>query len=396
MEVFLRDLLDEDQAIGGRMSQEFSYPKRPKFFSHKFCRIMWKCCLANEIGNDVCWLLAGIVMTEDAKGYRSAVTYFNEQLCTVAGYTSVDAMCRARARAIKSGWLKYKPGGKGAAGKYYVTIPKEHLDWDDLPTDESDDHERAPCSNSNIDESEKKKTTKKQSDENVYISTGAEQSANQARTIRELNAEQSASQVRTKCGTFFPIPIPNPVPIPIHSEPAGSDREFGICESAEIAEQLDAKQSEVAKDRPRPSKQKKSRNQWPMFDAIAEVTGCSGSHVAKVALEIETDVDPLSPDEIREFGKRFIELCPHAIIDGKPRLPNVGELGKYAKRVRIPVPSLPENVPKSGTKSTYQSFRQQDRNDANAMMAAIRANAVDAPGRDQIPADQKIQLEGKR
>lgn len=113
-----------------------TYPKRPAFFSHKYIRILWKACVATELGPDVAYLLSGIVMTEDARGYRSAVTFFNEQLCSMAGFANVKAMDRARKKAIDSGWLNYQPGGKGIPGKYFVNIPEEHQDWDDAPSDE--------------------------------------------------------------------------------------------------------------------------------------------------------------------------------------------------------------------------------------------------------------------
>lgn len=368
------------------MSTEFAYPKRPKFFSHKFCRIMWKCCLANEIGSDICWLLSGIAMTEDAKGYRSAVTYFNEQLSVVAGYGSVDAMCRARSKAVKAGWLAYKPGGKGFAGKYYVTIPKAHSDWDDLPTDENNEHDDAVSANSKTEQ----KPSPKHSDDLVYIRTSAEESAKEPRTIREASAEESAKQVRTKCGTFFPIPIPNPIPIPIHSEPVGSDGECDICEPIEIAEELNTKQAVVVKDQPKTPKPKKARKPWPMYDAIAAVTGCKGSHVAKVAHEIESEDNPLTPEEIYEFGRRFVELCPYVLIDGVARLPNVGELGKFANRVRAapPIP-IPE-------KQQPRTFRQTDSDEANNYIAESLAKARAHKQQQELAASSqtKLQLTG--
>lgn len=169
------------------MPGEFSYPKRPRFFALKFCRLLWKACAANELGPDVCWMLAGIAMTEDARGYRSPVTYFNEQLFAVCGYGSVDAMARARQKAVVSGWLQYLPGGNRTAGKYFVTIPDEHRDWDDMPTDEGD-----------INES-------------IYRKN-AESSATEPRLNRERSAEPTATEPRLKCGTFLPVPIPTPVP----------------------------------------------------------------------------------------------------------------------------------------------------------------------------------------
>ncbi len=122
-----------------------SYPKRPRFFSNKFIRLIGKVCLANEIGADACWLLTTIVSVEDAKGYRGAVTYWNAQLMAIAGVKSANAVARIRDKAIGSGWLHYEKGGKGFAGKYWVMIPPEYQGLDDGPTDENP-HEYFPFS----------------------------------------------------------------------------------------------------------------------------------------------------------------------------------------------------------------------------------------------------------
>lgn len=119
------------------MSTASEYPKRPKFFSHRFCRVLMKACAANEIGPEACWLLTVIAHTEDAKGYRGAVTFFNSQLQAFVGCGSDDSLNRTRAKAVRAGWLHYEPGGKGKAGRYWVEVPDQHRDWDDLPSDES-------------------------------------------------------------------------------------------------------------------------------------------------------------------------------------------------------------------------------------------------------------------
>ena len=112
------------------------YPQRPKFFANRFVRVMAKACLANEIGAQACWLLTVIALTEDAKGYRGPVTYFNEQLMPLVGCGSAETLSRVRAKAIEAGWLVYVPGGKGVAGQYWVATPERNRDWDDAPTDE--------------------------------------------------------------------------------------------------------------------------------------------------------------------------------------------------------------------------------------------------------------------
>lgn len=112
------------------------YPKRPRFFSYRFGRLMAKVCLANEIGPVACWMLTVIANTEDAKHYTDHVTYFNEQLFPLVGVGSVDALDRVRKKAIDAGWLDYIPGRKGIAGRYCVKIPDRYTDIPDGPCDE--------------------------------------------------------------------------------------------------------------------------------------------------------------------------------------------------------------------------------------------------------------------
>ena len=78
----------------------------------------------------------------------------------------------------------------------------------------------------------------------------------------------------------------------------------------------------------------KPRTRRPLFDAIAEVTGsspkASGSFVAKVEKALKEEEPPYTPDEVREFGRRFWELCPWAARDGRER----PELGEHRKKHR--------------------------------------------------------------
>lgn len=112
------------------------YPARPRFFAHRFVRLMTKACLATHCGSDVFCLLAVIAHQEDARGYRGPVRFFNGQLAPLVGCGSDDALARVRAKAVAAGWLVYQPGGKGRAGEYWVAIPDDLTDWDDGPTDE--------------------------------------------------------------------------------------------------------------------------------------------------------------------------------------------------------------------------------------------------------------------
>ena len=114
------------------------YPKRPRFFALRFCRLITKVCLANQIGPSAFTLLTIIVHTEDAAGYRHAITFFNGQLAPLIGASSVDTLVRARRKAVEAGWLHYEEGGKGVAGRYWVVIPTRYEHVDDAPTCEMD------------------------------------------------------------------------------------------------------------------------------------------------------------------------------------------------------------------------------------------------------------------
>lgn len=102
------------------------YPKdRPKYFAHKFVRILTRTCAAMEIGTDGAWLLSIIVHTEDAAHYRGPVKFWNDQLVSITGLNSWDRLNRARKKVIAAGWLHYEPGGKGKVGRYWVMVPDQ-------------------------------------------------------------------------------------------------------------------------------------------------------------------------------------------------------------------------------------------------------------------------------
>ena len=107
------------------------YPKREAYFAHKFVRLMLRCCAAQEIGADGFALAAAIVHTEDAKRYTGAVTYWNEQLMPILGFTFWKQLDRARQKSIDAGWLHYESGGKRKVGRYWVTIPADIIDRTD-------------------------------------------------------------------------------------------------------------------------------------------------------------------------------------------------------------------------------------------------------------------------
>jgi hypothetical protein len=110
---------------------------------------MARVCLANELGPEVCWLLTVIANTEDAKGYRDAVTFFNDQLIGISGFGSVPSLNRFRTKAVEAGWLHYEPGVRRKAGRYWVVIPDRFDDVKNGPIDhdEADYRDGFPSTN---------------------------------------------------------------------------------------------------------------------------------------------------------------------------------------------------------------------------------------------------------
>jgi hypothetical protein len=117
-----------------------AYPKdRPKFFAHRYCRLLTKTCAAQDIGHIAFVLCVTIAHQEDAKRYKGAVTFFNGQLMPLVGVTKWDVLDRARNHAVAGGWLRYIPGNHGQRqpGRYWVTIPSGLDDLADAACDET-------------------------------------------------------------------------------------------------------------------------------------------------------------------------------------------------------------------------------------------------------------------
>jgi hypothetical protein len=110
--------------------------------------------------------------------------------------------------------------------------------------------------------------------------------------------------------------------------------------NSETKEKIPAKSKRSKKEpaEPRP------RNE--LFDAIAEVTGSdpvvSGSHVGKLSALLARAVPPYTPDDVREFGRRFLSLCSYAAQrNPADQRPTLGEIEKYIGKVRTAAkPSL--------------------------------------------------------
>lgn len=185
------------------------YPKRPSHFAHKFCRLMMKSTLANELGADTCYLLTVIAHTEDAKGYRGAVLFHNGQLMSFCGFGSEDKLARCRKKAVAAGWLHYKPGARGVAARYWVVVPDAYRGRDDLPSDERPDKYEAG----------------KPGEPESQYPTGAGESAENPRSMCGGNRGESAVNVRDSSSLHPHLhlhqdPLPPAEPGAARAEPA--------------------------------------------------------------------------------------------------------------------------------------------------------------------------------
>lgn len=167
------------------------YPARRNHFAHKLVRIMLRACAMQEIGTDGFALVTAISHTEDAKHYSGAVTFWNDQLMSIMGF-SRGQLDRARAKAIEHGWLYYEPGGKGKVGRYWSLLPERVSALGDNAVD---------C------------------DAAFIMSKNAQDSAQdnaQDKVIPSKNAQDSAQPSARETGenraAFIPSPIPSPIP----------------------------------------------------------------------------------------------------------------------------------------------------------------------------------------
>lgn len=208
--------------------EQGSYPQRDNHFAHRFCRLLTKLVVAQEIGPEGAWLLSVIAHQEDSKRYRGPVTFYNGQLLSPCGFTSEDTLQRVRKRCMDAGWLHYESGGKRKPGRYWVVIPE----WADVP-------------DSAIDESSENTSHRTGAVENAE--TTADESA-VASAVQSQIDEFTTATVRGKpegkCGTSLPIPNPNTNTCsevsPTPSEPAPTREQLpGASQEEKPEEQLD-------------------------------------------------------------------------------------------------------------------------------------------------------------
>ena len=102
----------------------YPYPRRPPVYAMHVARALEDRHVANSpIGPDGYCFIMTIATREDATGYQEPVDFWSGQLMLRTGAKSEDTMARTRKRCVDAGWVRYKPGARGRAAKYYVDIP---------------------------------------------------------------------------------------------------------------------------------------------------------------------------------------------------------------------------------------------------------------------------------
>jgi hypothetical protein len=121
---------------------------------------------------------------------------------------------------------------------------------------------------------------------------------------------------------------------------AGEKRERSD-EHSSLALSLDLTQEEKAGGEAAPA-----RPPNPLFDAIAEVTGfdpkTAGGEIGKATATLKKA--GYDPDDVREFGRRYWEICTYA-ADSRTERPTPSELVKYIGRLRAAPVSRPARSP---------------------------------------------------
>lgn len=242
-----------------------TYPKRPSHFAHKFCRLLAKATIANEMGSDVCWMLAVIAHTEDAKQYRGPVLFHNGQLMSFCGFKSEDVLARCRKTAVDAGWLHYLKGSRTVAPRYWVLVPSHMLGKDDMPSDERPD---------------KYEIGESAESDSPYPKNAVVRPVNHP-VDRQSIASQSPGRSSEPSSLHLNLHQQRTPPLP-PAEPGG---------------EKELLRNELRK-------------------AVAEVSGrdpiSGNTKIARAVGKLLRASPPYTAAEVREFGKRFWELCPYA------------------------------------------------------------------------------------
>lgn len=116
---------------------KFEYPKgRPNFYAYKVIRLMTKTRAVDDIGALGFVMISIVATTEDAIGYRKAVTFWNNSFMQDCGIGSKKTFMKVRDLCVEFGWLKYESTGTRKPNRYFSTIPDDLMDYQDKSTDE--------------------------------------------------------------------------------------------------------------------------------------------------------------------------------------------------------------------------------------------------------------------
>jgi hypothetical protein len=95
--------------------------------------------------------------------------------------------------------------------------------------------------------------------------------------------------------------------------------------------------TDSAPSAPKAKRAQKPRPRDELFDALAEVTASDpalvGSQMGKLRADLGKADPPYTPEDVREFGRRFADLCPWAAEDGRTT-PTLGELRNHLGKLR--------------------------------------------------------------
>ena len=104
------------------------YPKRPQLYALKYIQWLAETAVGNECGPESLAILTMVAVAEDKLRYSRKVSFYNDQLCRVCGF-SEPTLISARKRAVAAGLLYYKAGAKRRPALYFTigmdTEPQE-------------------------------------------------------------------------------------------------------------------------------------------------------------------------------------------------------------------------------------------------------------------------------
>lgn len=193
---------------------EHVYPRRPPYFCLRFQRLLGKVLVAQELGPMVYILLSMIALTEDARKYRRAVTFWDSDLARLMGARTTRVLEIARAKAVKEGWLSYVPGSRRGPGSYFVLIPDDYEGWDDLPTDEGITRsDRVTNSDSESTSCHKELQRPHNSSRVDDVDQACRERAENVDS-RLRDGGENVPQTCPERAPSFPVPVPVPAPVP--------------------------------------------------------------------------------------------------------------------------------------------------------------------------------------